>query len=72
MNHEVDVTTIVQVCHLIFCISEPQVGIADKSHAKGLLVGKLRLDDFHLFRIDVLLTMYVHIVRVYVEYTATR
>ena len=72
MNHKVDVTTLVQVCHLVFGISEPQVGIADKGHAEGLLVGKLRLDDFHLFRVDVLLTMYVHIVRVYVEYTATR
>ena len=58
VNHEVDITTLVQVCHLVFGISEPQVGIADKGHAEGLL--------------DVLLTMYVHIVRVYVEYTATR
>jgi len=72
VNHEVDVTAIVQVGHLIFGISKPQVGIADEGHAKGLLIGKLRLDHFHLSRIDVLLTMDIHVVRMDVEHTTAR
>ena len=72
MNHEVNVRAAVQVGNLVAGVGEPQVGVADERHAKGVLVGKLLLNGGHLPGVDVPVALEVHVVGMYVESIATR
>ena len=70
VHHKINVPTI-HIFHLVTCIANPKVGVADKRDAKFFLVGKLFLNDCHLLGIDACFSLDVHIVGMCLE-TATR
>ena len=70
VHHEINLSA-VHIFHLVTCIANPKVGVADKRDAKFFLVGKLFLNDCHLLGIDTFLPLDVHIVGMCLE-TATR
>ena len=71
VHNEINVSA-VYIVYLVTSIGVPQMGVTDKSHAKGVLIGKLILNDGDLLRIDARLTLDVDIVGMCIERVATR
>jgi len=72
MDDEVDVRSAVDVSHLVSCIREPQVGVADESHAQRVSIGKAALNLCRLSDIHASLALEFYIVGMGLEHILTR